>query len=314
MNKKLDAFIAKLLPPPMPTWDEFTIFVLQFLADGKTCHISEIRQGVADLAGLTPAQRAELLPSGQSRAENRIGWALSKLTTAGALERPARGQYHIAPVGQAILQKHPNGVTEDQLNALAKSSDEPWQNTKHDTSGKKATAVPRKLDPVEQIEDSVKRLNDAAAVDLLQRLKTMDPFVFEKAVAQVLKKMGYGQDELEPIVTSKTGDGGIDGSIDMDPLGINRVYFQAKRYTDTSVQRPAVQSFVGALMSENANTGVFVTTSQFSQGAIDYAKTPPVRVVLIDGPRLVELMIQYGVGVQSLPVSTPVKVDEDFFE
>ena len=171
------------------------------------------------------------------------------------------------------------------------------------------------LDPYELVEEGITRINDEVASDLLDRLHSQDPAFFEQAVVDLVVAMGYGGADTRATRTQLSNDGGIDGIIDQDVLGLSRVYIQAKRYALTSsVQRPDIQSFVGALQGQQANQGVFITTGRFSSGAIDYAKSVPTRVVLIDGTRLAELMIRYRVGVQVKQTLQIVDVDEDFFE
>ena len=154
-------------------------------------------------------------------------------------------------------------------------------------------------DPTEQVEQGVARINEEVASELLSRLVEQDPAFFEKAVVELLLAMGYGGVGGRGVTTDLTNDGGIDGVIDQDVLGLSKVYVQAKRYSPrgNSVQRPEVQGFVGAL-SGKADGGVFITTSRFSAGAVQWARTVPARIILIDGRRLAELMIEYGVGVQ----------------
>ncbi len=301
-NKFIDKAKESLFPSPIPTWEGFSLYVLRYLNDGDERGLSEIRQGVADLAGLTDSQRAEQVSSGQLRLDNRIGWAISKLNRVGAIERPARARYRITTKGKLLLAAHPNGITEEILRTVAKSGDEWWnQKGGSGTMGTDVTDVEKTepLDPMEQIALGVNRINSDVAADLLQRLQAMDPYIFERAVIKLMTAMGYGGNEWQATVTQKSNDGGIDGIIDLDALGINRMYIQAKRYSSTTpVHRPAVQGFVGAI-SGKANTGVFITTGQFSPGALEYAAEAHTRVILIDGTRLTELMIQYGVGVQS---------------
>jgi restriction system protein len=303
----------------MPTWDGFMIYVLRYLSDGSIRTLGEIRESVAISAGLTPEQRAETLPSGQSKAANRIGWAVSYLTRVEAIERPSRARYRTTPVGTELLGQYPGGITEDILRTLAKPGDEWWLGKRSD--GINTPTVPtieeipiEPLDPMEQIEAGLERIQSAVAADLLERLQTNSPTFFENAVVKLLIAMGYGGADGKATVTQQSNDGGIDGVIDRDALGLDRVYIQAKRYASgTSVQRPEVQAFVGAL-SGKATTGVFLTTGKFSNGAEEYARTAHTRVILIDGRRLTELMIRYGVGVQTRRVLNVVAVDEDFFE
>lgn len=300
----------------MPAWDGFAVDVLRYLNDGAVRSLGEIRRGVADLAGLTEEQRTEQLPSGQSKAENRIGWAVSYLTRVESIERPARARYRITPVGADLLARYPDSITEAILRTMAKPGDEWWLKRPVAPGGVPNIAEDEvePLDPMEQIEEGLARITKDVAVDLLQRLQGKDPSFFESAVVKLLVAMGYGGADGKATVTQQSNDGGIDGVIDRDALGLDRIYIQAKRYlSSTSVQRPEVQAFVGAL-SGKATTGVFLTTGRFSQGAREYAETAHTRVILIDGQRLTELMIRYGVGVQSRRVLNVVAVDEDFFE
>ena len=174
--------------------------------------------------------------------------------------------------------------------------------------------APEPLDPVEQIEEGLARIHEAVAADLLQRLQGKDPAFFEAAVVKLLVAMGYGGADGTATVTQQSHDGGIDGVIDRDALGLDRAYVQAKRYaSENAVQTPAVQAFVGALNGKASN-GVFITTGRFSKGAVEYARTAQTRIILIYGQRLTDLMIRYGVGVQNQQTLHIVAVDEDFFE
>lgn len=291
----------------MPTWDQFMIYVLKDLSDGSEHERSEIRKGVSDLAGLTEAQRLEALPSGQFRAANRIGWAMSYLTAAGAIDRPSRARYKINPLGSMLLAEYPDGIPAKVVKGMSKGAEGEESNPNIDDSSEP-------LDPIEQIEEGLARNHAAVATDLLQRLRDKDPYFFEAAVVKLLVAMGYGGADGTATVTQKSNDGGIDGIIDRDALGLDRVYLQAKRYANKSIQSPDVQAFVGALVGSKATTGVFLTTSSFSKGAKEYAQSTQPRVILIDGQRLTELMIRYGVGVQTRQVLNVVAVDEDFFE
>ena len=265
---------------------------------------------------MTEEQRGEKHLSGQSKAENRILWAVSYLTRVEAIERPARARYRITPKGTELLAQYPGGITAIVLRSMAKPGDEWWLAKPKDIDAM-ATVVDVEaelLDPMEQIEAGLERIQSDVAADLLQRLQSKEPSFFENAVLKLLVAMGYGGADGKATVTQQSNDGGIDGIIDRDALGLDRVYIQAKRYASTTpVQRPEVQAFVGAL-SGKATTGVFLTTGRFSQGAQEYAQTAHTRVILIDGRRLTELMIRYGVGVQTRRVLHVVAVDEDFFE
>lgn len=298
----------------MPTWEDFTVPVLTVLSDGATRTLRDLRRDVADAVGLTPEQRAATLPSGQLQAENRIGWAASFLNRVDALRRPSRGRYEITELGRRLLAEHPDGVSEALLKTLAKEGDEWWTGKKSPSSPTHAPFEPSEhLDPTEQIEQGVARITSDVAAELLERLIAQDPQFFEQAVVKLLLAMGYGGIGGRGVTTSLVNDGGIDGVIDQDVLGLTKVYVQAKRYAPhNSVQRPEIQGFVGAL-SGKADSGVFITTSRFSTGAIEYVETIPARIILIDGRRLTDLMIEYGVGVQTERTYKVVEIDEDFF-
>lgn len=302
----------------MPTWDEFMTPVLRALIDGRTLRLRELRVAVMDAVQIPEAQRAELLPSGQPKVENRIGWAASYLNRVGALERPARGQYVITDIGRKLLADHPDGISEVVLRSMAREGDE-WWIPQRTSSRQKETVfeatAESALDPEEQVEEGISRIHATVAGELLTRLHGQDPSFFEQAVLDLLIAMGYGGAEGRATRTQLSGDGGIDGIIDQDALGLSRVYVQAKRYAlDTPIGRPEIQGFVGALHGNQASQGVFITTARFTRGAREYAESVATRVVLVDGERLAALMIHYGVGVQAKRTVQIVEIDEDFFE
>lgn len=299
----------------MPTWEEFNVPVLTVLSDGATRTLRELRRDVADAVGLTAEQRAETLASGQLRADNRIGWAASYLNRVDALHRPSRGRYEITDFGRELLQQHPDRITESDLKAVAKEGDEWWisRSTVDGEDREQIDDTATVLDPTEQVEQGVARIHEEVASELLSRLIEQDPAFFEAAVVKLLLAMGYGGVGGRGVTTDLTHDGGIDGVIDQDVLGLSKVYVQAKRYSpNNAVQRPEVQGFVGAL-SGKADGGVFITTSRFSPGAVEWVRTVPARIILIDGQRLTQLMIEYGVGVQVERTYRVVEIDEDFF-
>lgn len=303
----------------MPTWEGFMSPCLAVLSDGLARSRREMNALVADAVGLSEKQRATILSSGQPMYANRIGWALSFLARVGALYRPSRGNYLITDAGRQLLARFPDGVTESDIKRLGddpKSAIHPYVAS---TAGASTELVidkpPAVLDPTEQIEQGVARVHEAVAKELLERLRDKGPAFFEQAVVDLLVAMGYGGTGGVAAATQLVNDGGIDGIIDQDVLGLNKVYVQAKRYAEgNSVGRPELQGFVGALIGK-ADRGVFITTSGFSKGAIDYAdRSNAARLILIDGARLVELMIRFGVGVQVKDTFHVVEIDEDFFE
>ena len=304
---------------PAPTWDQYMIPALHVLVDGQMRRTREIVDRAADLLQLSETDRAVLIPSGQEQWKNRGNWALSYLARAGAVERPSRGRYVITEVGRELLEAHPGGMTEKDLRSVP-GYDSPRLAQKAAADAAPATPAPvveerTELDPDEQIENGIARIHADVADQLLTRIQAQDPEFFEKAVLDLLMAMGYGGAEGSATRTQLSRDGGIDGIIDQDALGLSRIYVQAKRYaSDNTVGRPAIQEFVGALAGNAANQGVFLTTSRFSVDAQRYADQVQARIVLVDGAKLSRLMIRYGVGVQVRRTVQIVDVDEDFFE
>jgi len=304
----------------IPNWEAFMIPTLRVLNDGVTRTRRELRPLVAQEMKLTLDQVRETLSSGQLTYVNRIGWGLSFLTNVGALERPKYGSYVITDPGRQILKQFPHGVRERDIAALGADESSPIRQYVATAKRHSGTNVDEDetesalmMTPTEQVQGGIKRIQDEVATELLSRLQGKDPGFFEEAVVQLLLAMGYGGANGRGQVTQLTNDGGIDGVIDQDFLGLRRVYIQAKRYGDGHpVGRPEVQAFVGAL-SGIADSGVFITSSRFSQGALDYAAVTPTRIILIDGRRLAELMIRFGVGVQVRETYSIVEIDEDFF-
>uniref|UniRef100_UPI0005935D35 restriction endonuclease n=1 Tax=Nocardia higoensis TaxID=228599 RepID=UPI0005935D35 len=301
----------------MSLWSGFLTPVLEVLTDGHIWRKHDLHTAVEDHVGLTPEQRSEVLPSGRRRADNRIGWALSGLCRAKLVDKPARATFVITDAGRALLAAHPTGITEKILKALPEYQDYTPARIGSLNGGTVADAhvADEVVDPLEQIEGGVERLHAEVAADLLARLRGQDPAFLEQSVLDVLVAMGYGGTEGRAARIGGSGDGGVDGVIDQDPLGLERIYVQAKRYgADNTVGRPEIQAFVGALHGVGAARGVFITTSSFTSGAREYAQNIATRVILIDGRRLAELMIRYGVAVQTRQTFTVVEVDEDYFE
>lgn len=303
----------------MPTWEGFMIPTLRVMSDGIERHWRDFQPQVGDEVGLTPEQRGQMLKSGRSPLfHNRIGWGVSFLTNVGALERTKRGHYRITDAGRQLTSLFPNGVRERDIKALGEDPDSPIRVYQASSPRPKASESAQPIDsdaltPIEQVQNGIGRIHEEVAADLLARLQGHHPEFFEQAVVDLLLAMGYGGTAGTGNVTQLSNDEGIDGVIDQDVLGLNRVYMQAKRYADGNpVGRPDLQAFVGAL-SGKADSGVFITTSRFTDGAREYAKNVPTRIILIDGKRLTSLMIRYGVGVQVRETYTVVEIDEDFF-
>ena len=303
----------------MPSWEGFMIPTLRVLSDGIERHWRDFQPLVANEARLTEQQQTQMLPSGKGLTfHNRIGWGVSFLTNVGALQRPQRGHYQITDAGRELIGLFPNGVRERDVKALGLDPNSPIRVYQASTprainAGPIIEVDAEALTPIEQVQSGIERIHEEVATDLLARLQGKEPGFFEQAVVDLLLAMGYGGTTGTGNVTQLSNDGGIDGVIDQDILGLNRVYIQAKRYADgNTVGRPDLQAFVGAL-SGKAGSGVFITTSRFSEGAKTYAESVPTRIILINGERLTSLMIRYGVGVQARETYKVVEVDEDFF-
>lgn len=300
----------------IPRWPGFLVPILEVLSDGKVWKKKDLEEAVLDKARITQEQRLEQLGSGDGRALNRVGWALSFLTRAEVITKPARAQFQILEEGRHLLAENPSGITEAHLKRVPAFLEYVPTRGKGTAGIEEAEqAIDEDEDPLEQIEAGISKFENDVAAELIRRLHEQHPDFFEQAVVDLLKAMGYGGAESRVTRLGRSGDGGVDGVIDQDALGLSRVYIQAKRYAPGNmVHRPDLQGFVGALASKGATQGVFVTTSGFSSGAREYVEQIPSRVVLIDGIRLAELMIHYQVGVQVKRTFAVVEVDADYFE
>lgn len=282
----------------------------------------DYRAAVAEAFALSEADMHELLPSGrQTKLANRVAWSLIHLQRAGLLTRVSRGIYEITDAGRKALQTHPDGLDLPALRTYPAYQD--WQASFSDASNGNRPAVPaleasepmEETTPVEQIEGLVKRLDAELAQDLLRRILENSWQFFEQLVIDTLVAMGYGGGRAEMAQALKTtGDGGIDGIIKQDPLGLDIVYVQAKRHEPgKSIGRPIVQAFSGALDHVGAHKGVFITTSSFSAGAVQYAEQIAKRLILVDGAMLARHMIDHGVGVRVKETYAVRDIDDDYF-
>jgi len=293
--------------------------VLAHLADGQLHRSREVKEAMADQFALSESERAEMLPSGRQRTmDNRVGWSLTYLSQAGLVERPARGQVQISDEGRTALDRNPTRIDMhvlEQYPAYLEFRDRTRGERPVVDNGGSEEAAPSPVTPQELVDKAVAVNQAAMEGDLLKKALALDPKGFERLVLRLLAAMGYGKNGGLIEHSGRSGDGGIDGIISQDPLGLDRIYLQAKRYApDISVSRPTIQGFVGALIGAQGDRGVFLTTSSFTEGARVEAERVNVRIELIDGKRLAELMLRHGVGVQ---VQTEVRLydlDEDFFE
>lgn len=304
---------------PIPDYQTLMLPVLKAAVSGEI-KVPVAAEIVADHFGLTPDEREEMLPSGKQRLlHNRVHWAKFYMAKAGLIDSPKRGIFRATDAGLALLSKKPAKIDVTDLKnypAFIEFYNQSSTSSLADHAAATDEAVASDVTPEEQIDAAHLLLTNALKADLLARVVDQSPAFFEHLIVQLLVAMGYGgshEDAARQL--GKTGDGGIDGVIDEDRLGLDRIYVQAKRYAAaSSVGRPEIQGFVGSLVGLGANKGVFVTTSTFSKLAQDYARGLQHRVILIDGYRLTELMIEFNVGVRLNRVVEVKKLDEDFFE
>lgn len=283
------------------------------MSDRKTRSRRELVTDVLAYMQLTDEQLGEQVATGGKRAEGRCGWALSDLVRAELVDRPRRATYQITDAGMKFLAEHTGDVSDAHLKLIPAYQ----AYTPSTPTDQRKTPVIHEstIEPLEQINEGVARLHDEVKTDLIKRIREQTPDFLESAVLELLVAMGYGGTEQKATRLGGTGDGGVDGVIDQDALGLDQIYVQAKRYGQgNTVGRPDIQAFVGALHGMGASRGIFITTSSFSPGAREYANSVSTRIILIDGERLAALMIKYGIGVQTRDVFTVVEVDEDFFD
>lgn len=295
--------------------------VLVFLSDGQVHRSRDITEAMAEKFGLTAEERAEMLPSGtQKRMDNRVGWALTYLTQAGLVDSAGRGRKVISVEGRAALAEYPERIDVKVLEkypAYIEFRDRKRAKIAPEQGGG-SVATPDGTDddhqtPNDLVESAVLVNRAAVEGEVLSAALRLSPTGFEELVVRLLDRMGYGK-AGSVRRTAPSGDGGIDGIISQDPLGLDRIYVQAKRYTDAPVDRPRIHEFAGALLGRQGDRGVFITTSRFTSGARQEADRINARIELIDGARLAELLVRYGVGVQPEQSVTLYRLDEDFFD
>lgn len=270
---------------------------------------------VADEMALTPEQRAERLPSlTHLRYRHRIGWSMNLLKNAGLIASPASGIWRLTVKGQETLIKQPAGFDEQATKAITYAASKAGAKQAGGGEEEEAgdTGSIAQQPPEERIEVALGQIRDSVSEELIDRIMQAPPVFFEKLVLQLLRALGYGERSEDLRHIGGTGDGGIDGVISLDRLGFEKVVVQAKRWQG-SVGRPEIHAFYGALAGRQAKKGVFITTSTYTKEAQSFAAQVAGSIVLIDGTRLTELMIEYGVAVANTPIQMP-RVDSDFFE
>ena len=305
----------------LPSYEAMMPAVLKVLADGHARPLREVFERVCQLYAFTPEQLADTLPSGrQTTIRSRVGWAKTYLVKAGLIEQPKRGICLITERGKvALASGHPIDnhylAQFNEFVAFTLASSESMGNPSRIVTDAATQSTPEQAStPQEQIEQALAAINQSLADDLLAEILGLSPRFFEQLVVDLMVAMGYGGSQQDAARTTRySSDGGIDGIIKEDRLGLDSIYLQAKRYTDKTVGRPDIQAFAGALDLHKARKGVFITTSGFSREAQEFVGLIEKRIILIDGPHLAALMIEYGVGVTTRQTLTIKTLDSDYF-
>lgn len=297
----------------IPDFQSIMLPLVRHCGDRQEHTTSDTVEALAAEFSLSEDEKKALLPSGvQEIFVNRVAWAKAHLKMAGLLESPRRGVFKITPRGLEVLQKKPPTINLKflyqfpeyvQFRSIRRTKTESPDEPENNHPGT----------PEEALENAYEKIRQDLATDLLQRLKSCSPAFFERLVVEVIVKMGYGgtrQDAGKAV--GKSGDGGIDGIIKEDKLGLDAIYIQAKRWENT-VGRPEIQKFVGALTGQRAKKGLFISTSEFSSDALEYVSRIDTKIVLIDGETLAQLMIDHGVGVSTITTYELKKIDTDYF-
>ncbi len=298
---------------PIPGYQSIMLPLLTFANSGQEYSLRETIEVLADQFNLTSEERNKLLPSGQQTIfDNRVGWARTYMKKAGLLESTRRGYYKITERGRQILRKNPSKIDAAFLKQFPEFVE--FQKSSRNRADEIEVQENEEVrTPEETIEAAYQKVRQGLASELLQMIKDHSPSFFERLVIDLLVKMGYGgtrKDAGQAI--GKSGDGGIDGIIKEDRLGLDIVYVQAKRW-DGVVGSPEIQKFAGALQGQRAKKGVFITTSSFSQAALDYVSRIDSKIVLIDGEMLAQLMIDYNIAVAPVASYELKRIDSDYF-
>ncbi|HVH32979.1 MAG TPA: restriction endonuclease [Tahibacter sp.] len=302
----------------IPTYDKFIEPLLRFLAsrlDGAPTR--EATEAVANALAITEEERQELVPSGtQPIYKNRAGWAHDRLKRAQLSSSPRRGHWQLTAQGRQYAASNPPPLAPDQIEHLAVGYIDVRLSGLNETSLvldsiAESPALSVAASPDDRLGQAVSEIRQSVVVELLELLGRVTPSYFETIVLDLLHRMGYGTSRADLQRIGGSGDGGIDGIISLDKLGLEKIYVQAKRWQGT-VGRPEVQAFYGALAGQRANKGVFITTSGYTAQAIEFAKSVE-KIVLIDGARLSQLMIDHEIGVYARVIKVP-KIDSDYFD
>lgn len=309
----------------IPDYQSLMRPLLAFASDGREKNINDAINGIADQLKLTPEERNQLLPSGkQPIFANRVHWARTYLDKAGAIKWTRRSHFEITERGSKLLAENPTRINAQVLKQfpefIAFQAPKPSAGVEEveasTTDVSNIDFTESSVTPEEAVQQAETQILESLKGQLLNRIWELSPSFFERLVVDLIVAMGYGGSRANVVQRlGKSGDEGIDGVVNEDPLGLDVVYIQAKRYAaDNTIGRERIQQFAGALVGQGASKGVFVTTSSFSRGAIEYALKVPQRIILIDGKELARLMVQYGVGVRIERTVELKRIDLDYFD
>jgi restriction system protein len=302
---------------PIPDFQSIMLPLLQLADDGEEHSIHEFLDKLTETFALTEQEINELLPSGkQTSFYNRVGWARTYLSKSGLLEMSRRSYYRITSRGKEVLEGNPSRIDMKYLEQFPEYVEfrEKVGSRRKSQKEDSDVAEVESHTPDEVLEEAYQEIRDNLAQEMLALVKGSSPAFFERLVVELLVKIGYGGTWQEAArAIGQTGDEGIDGIIDEDRLGLDAIYIQAKKW-EAVVGRPEIQKFVGALTGKHARKGIFITTSSFSPEATNYVSNIDFRVVLVDGERLAEFMIDYDVGVTGLTSYQLKRIDSDYFE
>jgi restriction system protein len=301
----------------IPDYETLMLPMMLFVADGKEHSINETTTHLANYFKLSTEEREERIPSGQSSyIKNRTGWAKTYLKKAGLLSSPRRGIIQITDRGIEVLASKPVKISKSLLEQYPEFI--AFQEQSNGETQEKTTVVvaEARQTPEETIEKSYLELRSQLSDELLEQIKSCSSDFFERLVVDVIVAMGYGGSYKDAAkATQRSNDGGIDGIIKQDRLGLDTIYIQAKKWDDSRpIHRPEIQKFAGALQGVRARKGVFITTSYFSEGAREYVASIESKIVLIDGTELTQLMIDHGIGATSHQTYEIKRLDSDYFE
>ena len=304
---------------PIPDFQSLMLPVLKALSGGVEMPISKVRVYVADTEGLTTEDVRELLPSGRQQVfTNRIAWAVTHMSHAGLVEKVRRSVYKLTKEGERLLAQAPTRIDLKILRNYSAYAEWKTGQSAPAASGDTVFAVSEdeSVTPEEALDRAAKELRDALETEVLERVREAEPAFLERVVIDLLIAMGYGGgDAAMGRVTGRSGDGGIDGTIREDTLGLDEVYLQAKKYAaGNTVGESDLRNFAGAIDAANTTKGVFVTTASFTKAAKAYVEKSPKRIVLIDGEELARLMVEHNIGVRPKIQYKVKRIDEDYFE